>query len=173
MEPMLWFDRGGLDQAAYASLCAQVGQRRPRVLAVADTAEGKVIALPDRLVIRRGDEWSDITWEQIVRGGWDAASMSFTWTLTDGSSGGAAVTEARNLPEVFRERVNSSIAVNHRMEDKACRGVMIVARRNPAARASRLTWQVIGAPGVDVTDPAIEPLIDAQLERLRAEYDIS
>lgn len=169
---MLWFDRGGLDAGEYSALSEFLGVRRPRVLAWAPTADGIVVGLPDALVVRADKGWTKIAWTQIVRGGWDSTSSAFTWTLSDGQRGGVAVDEPGRLPELFRERVTASIIVNQPLEDRALRGVTVVARRNPAAPQDEWDWQIIPPAAGPLTRGA-QALAEQELARIRADYEIS
>ncbi|MFT3970098.1 MAG: hypothetical protein QM695_07425 [Micropruina sp.] len=163
------FDRAGLPAADFRSLAAATG-RRIRVLAWAHGVDGPVVGLADRLAMRDADGWSFVPWHEITSGGWDSADGRLRWRLTDGADGAVLLRDPGSLPDLFRERVDASIVVQERFDLSRGRVAMIVARRPLDDGHSPLLWTVTRHGGG--FDTAQIDQADAELARLRAEYDI-
>lgn len=164
------FDRAGLPAADFRSLTEAVG-RRVRVLAWARGADGPVVGLADRLAVRGPDAWRFIGWHEVGSGGWDAATGHLRWRLTDGVRDDLVLENPGSLPDLFRERVEASIVVQERFELSRGRAAMIVARRPLDDTRAPLQWTVTRHGGS--FDIAQADQADAELARLRAEYDIA
>ncbi|MFT4296516.1 MAG: hypothetical protein QM582_13995 [Micropruina sp.] len=164
------FDRAGLPDADFRSLTAAVG-RRTRVLAWARSADGAVVGLADRLAVRTSESWRFIGWHEIGSGGWDAATGTLRWQLSDGTADAVVLDDPGSLPDLFRERVDASIVVQERFELTRGRAAMIVARRRLDGSRTPLQWTLTRHGGS--FDTAQADQADAELARLRAEYDIA
>ncbi|WP_298132685.1 hypothetical protein [Micropruina sp.] len=164
------FDRAGLPSADFRSLIAAVG-RRVRVLAWAQGGDGPVVGLAGQLAIQQPDGWRFVPWHEIASGGWDSDSGRLRWRLTDGSDGEVLLRDPGSLPDLFRERVDASIVVQERFELNRGRAAMIVARRPLDDEHAALLWTVTRHGGS--FDTAQIDQADAELARLRAEYDIA
>lgn len=164
------FDRAGLPTADFGSLRAAVG-RRFRVLAWAHGAAGPVVGLADRLAVRESEGWRFVPWHEITSGGWDSDGGRLRWRLTDGSDDAVLLGDPGSLPDLFRERVGASIVVQERFELNRGRAAMIVARRPLDDERAPLFWTVTRHGGS--FDTAQIDQADAELARLRAEYDIA
>ena len=164
------FDRAGLPAADFRSLTEAVG-RRVRVLAWARGADGPVVGLADRLAVRGPDAWRFIGWHEVASGGWDAETGRLRWRLIDGVRDDLVLAGPGSLPELFRERVEASIVVQERLELARGRAAMIVARRRLDDGRAPLQWTVTRHGGS--FDSAQAGQADAELARLRAEYDIA
>lgn len=163
------FDRAGLPRSEFRSLTAAVGHH-VRVLAWANSGSGPVVGLADRLAIRTEDGWHFVGWHEVASGGWDAETSRLRWRLDDGTLEDVLLDEPGSLPDLFRERVDASIVVQERFELNRGRSVMIVARR-PLDGDAHLLWTVTRHGGS--FDTAQADQADAELARLRAEYDIA
>lgn len=164
------FDRGGLPPDDFRSLTEAAG-RRVRVLAWARGADGPVVGLADRLAVRGPEAWRFIGWHEIASGGWDAETGHLRWRLNDGVRDSLVLDDPGALPELFRERVEASIVVQERFELSRGRAAMIVARRRLDRGNGPLEWTVTRHGGT--FDTAQVDQADAELARLRAEYDIA
>ncbi|MFT4217635.1 MAG: hypothetical protein QM619_10710 [Micropruina sp.] len=163
------FDRAGLPRADFDSLTTAVG-RRVRVLAWARAADGPVVGMADRLARRSPDGWRQMPWHEIDAGGWDAETGRLRWRLTDGTGDDVRLDDPGSLPDLFRERVDASIAVRERFELGRGRASLIVARRRFDDERAPLLWTVTRLGGS--FDAAQLDQADAELARLRDEYDI-
>jgi hypothetical protein len=167
---MGWFDRGGLDADNYTSLTATLGTK-PRVLAWARTPHGVAVGLAGRLIWTTEAGWSSVRWDQIEHGRWDRAGSTLHWILPEGSKDDLVLYEPGRLPELFAERVAASIAVVRQVDFGSRRRAIISARRNLEADG-RLEWRAIRSPGWPEGDAEAAALLEAELLRLRSEYDI-
>lgn len=163
------FDRAGLPTADFRNLEAAAG-RRIRVLAWAHGVDGPVVGLADRLAIRTAGGWSFVPWHEIASGGWDSEEARLRWRLTDGTEGAVLLRDPGSLPDLFRERVGASIVVQERFDLTRGRAAMIVARRTLDDAHGPLLWTVTRHGGS--FDTAQLDQADAELARLRSEYDI-
>ncbi len=168
--PMGLFDRAGLPTADFRGLTVAVGHR-VRVLAWAYGADGPVVGLAGQLAIREADNWRFVPWHEIASGGWDSDSGRLRWRLTDGGDGEVLLRDPGSLPDLFRERVGASIVVQERFELSRGRAAMIVARRPLDDERAPLLWTVTRHGGS--FDTAQLDQAEAELARLRAEYDIA
>lgn len=164
------FDRGGLSAAERADLADAVGGV-PRVLAVGRTDGDRPVAgLPDRLAIRNPDGWRCVAWQAIDRGGWDPATAELRWTC-GGVEGSVHLTEIGRLPDLFRERVAASIVLQQTVELGGRKRATITARRDPGVASGPIEWRVALPPGELGADQ--RRVLDAEVARLRTEYDIA
>lgn len=74
--------------------------------------------------------WRHVGWHEIEHGGWNAESRSLSWTLYGGRRGRVELADPGRLPELFRERVAASIAVERFVPIRGERGVTVTARRD-------------------------------------------
>ncbi len=200
-----WSGRGrDVDPAVHAawkaSLTAQ-GVRPGRLLTWAAAADGRCcLATAGMLSIGSADgpaeDWRHLGWHRIERGGFDADTLTLRWTLYgDGPYGSApddlesaigrgevVLTDPRQLPAVFRDRVAASIAVEQFFElDSGApgsgrhrspgRGVVVSGRRDLGRRDARLEWHASLSRGTRWQQPGVRELGDRAISRLRAEYD--
>lgn len=170
---MLWFDRAGLDGSLYDSLAAEYGPRRPRVLSWARTSEGVVVALPERLAIHQDDAWRSIRWLDILKGTWDRESGELAWSERDEDEGGVlSLTEPRDIPEVFRDRIQASIVTAKRVDLPTGGSVLISARREPSQKQGPLLWELAPTPDADVENEQNATVIADTYAWMKGEYDI-
>ena len=175
-----WWSRSrGLPDAVYeswkSSLTTQPG-RPARILAWATTQAGFCIASPATFSYGNDDAWQHIGWHEIERGGWNAELRKLSWVpyAAPGQAparGSLALTDSGRMPEVFRERISATIAVERFVPLSGERGVTITARRDLGGGAVSwhgtltrgLSWQAAGVPAA----------VDQAMEEVRAEYDLS
>lgn len=150
-----------------------------RVLAAAPTAQDDdsawavatdqalLLVSAEGLAQRRG-------WEEVDHATWDDESRELLVDWVDGSEPTRVVLAegaGSYLPEVLRERVQSSVVLTRRVVVRGRRGVRIVVRRIP--RDGALTTQVLPDPGVTLDDPAVVPLIESAHREVRAQAGLS
>ena len=142
--------------------------RKPRVLAWAASADGVVVGLTDRLAVRAGDEWRQVFWHEIQRGGWDEEAHALRWRPTDDPKREMWVTLAQpgRLPELFRERVEQTIVLQRTVHLAPSKTAVVAARRSRAEGASGLVWTVTPSRGVDLDDPALAARAQAELDSI-------
>lgn len=150
-------------------LIALIGRRR--VLAKGRNAEGPVFGFADQLAYQRGDAWQAIGWHEIERGGWDAKSQQLTWTGLDGEETTLALDAPGRLPQLFRERVEATIVYNQSFTFEDGLTSVISARRSLSDPRAPLSWQVRPSTGTSAAQVADSAVVQAELARLRAEYD--
>jgi hypothetical protein len=106
-------------------------------------------------------------WDEVASAVWsDTASMlQVSWV-----DGGRALTVELVpgeglLPEVVRERVESSVVLSRRFVVQGRRGVRVAVRR--AHHGAELSTQVIPDRGIDLQEPAVAARVRAELADLR------
>jgi hypothetical protein len=150
-------------------LVALLGASRP--LASGVSREGAVFAFAATLAYDLDGQWHPVPWQHVERGGWNSETQQLSWTTVDGEAVQLELTEPGRLPQVFKERVNASIACSVTVPLSSTRTAVISARRDPAAPASALVWRVAPGKGTTADDVADDPQVALELARLRAEYD--
>ncbi|MBK8459196.1 MAG: hypothetical protein IPL43_02395 [Micropruina sp.] len=145
---------------------------KPRVLAWARTPDGVAVGLSGRLTWTTPDGWGFVRWDEIEHGRWDRVSSTLHWTLPEGAKGELVLSEPGRLPELFAERVAASIVVVRQVDFGSRRRAIISARRNLEADGL-LEWRAVRTPGWPEDDPEADALLQAELARIRAEYDIA
>ncbi len=149
------FGTRGLPPDVFASWRASLGVRGgapARILAWARSADGFVVGSPAVLSVggpgpddeagpERGaeEEWRHLGWHEIEHGGWNTEARSLSWTLYGGRRGRVELAEPGRLPELFRERVAASIAVERFVPIRGERGVTVTARRDLGGDGT-LSW---------------------------------
>lgn len=176
-----WWSRSrGLPRAAYDSWRASLGaqsDRPDRILAWAATSKGLCIASLAFFSYGSEDAWQHIGWHEIERGGWNAELHRLSWVLY-GAPGEVAVrgslelTEPGLMPEVFRERVVATIAVEKFVPLAGERGVTITARRD-LGRSGAVAWHGTLTRGLSWQTDGVPAAVDQAIEQVRAEYDLS
>lgn len=144
--------------------------RRPRVLAWARAAMGVVVAVWDRLCVPDADGWRDVPWHDILGGGWDREAGELRWSrLSSGERDAVALVDARDLPEVFRERVEATFLVRQAVHPQPGRTVMITARRALGDSGGSIVWTAHPIGGVRLEGETLA-FVEERLAELRAEY---
>src|SRR5262249_52355752 len=93
-----------------------------------------------------------LPWERVEHAAWKDG-----WLHVRESGGGAEhhvrLTEPGSVPETVRERVTSTVVVDHTASLPHGGRVRITGRR--AAGSGELHWAFVFAPGLDPTDPVL------------------
>lgn len=131
------------------------------------------MGLSDRLVYRREDRWAQQAWHEVERGGWDQLAGALRWVDHQGREESLLLAEPRRLPELFNERVTASIVLQKAVELGRGRTAIVSLRRDLGAPDSPLVWRVRLGARVRQDDPEVESALNAELERLRSEYDFA
>jgi hypothetical protein len=175
-----WWSRcRGLPRAIYeswrSSLAAQP-DRPARILAWARSSTGYCIASPTALSY--GDEagWTHIGWHEIERGGWNAELRKLSWVLhaapgKPSPRGSLELLEPGRLPELFRERISATIAIERFVPLLGERGVTISARRDLGASGT-VAWHSTLTRGLSWETDGVRAAVDQAMEQLRTEYDV-
>ena len=126
--------------------------------------DSTAVSTEARLLVARpaGLRWA-VGWSEVDAATWEPEARSLVVRLVDGGSATLVLASGRDtlLPEVVRERVQSSVVLSQRVEALGRRGARVVVRR---AREG-LVVQVVPDPGVDLADPDVA----AEVERTRRE----
>lgn len=137
--------------------------RGEHALAVATLDDGSTaVSTEARLLVTRpaGLRWA-VAWSDVDAATWEPESRSLVVRLVDGGTATLVLAADRPtlLPEVVRERVQSSVVLSQRVEALGRRGARVVVRR----ATEGLVVQVVPDPGVDLADPDVA----AEVERTR------
>jgi hypothetical protein len=184
------FGTRGLPPEVHASWRRSLSDRQgvpARILAWARSQDGFAVGSPSVLSVGGGDgtsgavpgaspdggvqprDWRHIGWHEIEHGGWNAESRSLSWTLYGGRRGRVELAEPARLPELFRERVAASIAVERFVPLRGERGVTVTARRDLGA-AGTLSWHSTLTRGLTGNEPGVADEIAAAEADLQSEY---
>jgi hypothetical protein len=175
-----WWSRSrGLPRAIYdswrSSLATQPG-RPARILAWATTSTGFCIASPATLSY--GDEkgWKHVGWHEIERGAWNAELRKLTWALhpTPGNQSprdSLELVEPGRVPELFRERILATIAIEKFVPLVGERGVTVSARRDLGGIGT-VAWHSTLTRGLSWQTAGVSAAVDQAMEQVRTEYDI-
>lgn len=162
--------RGVLPADQSSSLREYLG-RRVRPLAVGKGSQGFAVGLKDRLCFSSGGGWADVPWHTIDHGGWDADASELYWVDLDGEERRVPLDSPGRIPELFRERVEATIVIQHQVNVGSGRVLVISARRDLANPDGPATWALSGKPWV-LADPDAVARANIELRRFRAEYEI-
>ena len=137
-----------------------------RVLAAAPLADGAAaVATSARLLVATpaSSLRLDVGWHEVDHGAWEPKAAALDVRLVTGRRVRLDVAPETQtlLPEVVRERVQSSVVLAEKLEVQGRRGVRVVVRRSPHG----LLTQVLPDVGVDVSDPVVA----REVARLRDE----
>lgn len=108
---------------------------------------------------------------EIERGGWNAETASLSWALYSGRRGSVGLDPPGRLPELFRERIAATIAVERFVPVAGDRGVIVTARRDLGADGT-LSWHTTLTRGLTWRTDGVRATADAAEARLRSEYDL-
>lgn len=165
---MSLFDRFPSD--VLAALRTELGAR-PRILTWGRTSDGYAVGLPDRLSISEAAGWRHVAWHQIDHGEWDEDTSTMRWSGPAGD-GSVRLTDPGRLPDLLRDRVAASIAVERRVSIPGTRnGAIVMARRDLGDPSAVLEWRVVPGRGTRLSLPAVAAAADAALAETRAEYE--
>ena len=169
----------GLPRAAYDSWVASMRQepcRPARILAwcrAVEESEAHEYCIGSPAVLSWGSAqgWRHVGWHQIEHGGWNSELHQLSWAGLDGRRGAVLLHDPGRLPELFRERVEASIAVERFVSLSGERGVVISARRDLGAGGAT-TWHTRLTRGLTWRTEGVQEAVDAALAETRAEYDM-
>lgn len=142
--------------------------RRVDVLTQGTGPDASLLATKEFLALQELGEWRIFGWEQIANGAWRDEDSRFVWTTTSGEDFNVQLDDAGRLPELFRERVQSSMVatISH---DLPKGRVQIIGRRSLDGNDD-LTWYAVAGGGADLGDEAVAALVVSETDRLKAEY---
>ena len=162
---------------SWRSSLAAHPHRAARILAWARTSTGYCIASP-AILSYRDDEtgWKHIGWHEIERGSWNAELHKLSWVLNAAPGqpsprSSLELVEPGRLPELFRERISASIAIERFVPLVGERGVTITARRDLGAGGS-VAWHSTLTRGLSWETDGVRAAVDQAMEELRTEYDV-
>ncbi len=174
-----WWSRSrGLPAATHASWVASTTDlqgRSARILAWARMPDGYCIGSLALLSYGGEHGWQHLGWHQIQRGGWNAERGELSWTEVAEPDEIARrqtipLSEPGRLPELFRERVAATIAVERFVPIAGERGVIVTARRD-LGRDGSISWHSSLTRGLTwQTEGVLDTAVRAVEER-RTEYD--
>jgi hypothetical protein len=175
-----WWSRArGLPKDVHAgwltSLIAQPG-RPARILAWGTSAEGWCIGSPAALSYQIDREWLHVGWHEIERGDWEAEQRRLSWsqyTGADESTRAVSVDliQPGRLPELFRERISASIAIQKFVAISGERGVLVTARR-ALGPSGQISWHGTATKGLGRRADGVQAGIDQAIAAVRSEYDL-
>ena len=146
-----------------------------RILAWARSSDGIVVGSLAVLSVGASgpgaepEEWRHVGWHEIEHGGWNAESRSLSWTLYGGRRGRVELAEPGRLPELFRERVAASIAVERFVPIRGERGVTVTARRDLAGDGA-LSWHSTLTRGLSWSGEGVAEEAARASAELESEY---
>ncbi len=114
--------------------------------------------------------WTHVGWHRIERGAWNGEAHRLTWTLYDGRRGSAGLAAPGRVPELFRERIAASIAVEEVVAVGQGRSIVVSGRRDLSESNPALEWRRTLSRGLSWNQPGVRELADQVLARLQAEY---
>lgn len=146
-----------------------------RVLAWMPVGTSSLVATPTALLLPEGSaDDVRVPWDCVVRAVWEPDLLEVT---AQPRAGGRPVVhrvrlgdDLGRLPEVVRERVTSSIVIQHHVELEGERGARLLARRVPGA--TDLRWSVVFDAGLDPADPDLRRRADEALAALRTSLGV-
>jgi hypothetical protein len=170
-----WWSRArGLPPAAYSAWRASLAQspgRPVRILAWAEGPAGFVVGSPASLSWGGEGAWTHVGWHEIERGGWNAETATLSWMLHGGRRGSVALVKPGRLPELFRERIAATIALERFVPLAGDRGVIVTARRDLAAGGA-ISWHSTLTRGLTWRSEGVQAAADRAMAELRSEYDL-
>jgi hypothetical protein len=175
-----WWSRSrGLPRGIYdswrSSLATQPGQTA-RILAWATTSTGFCIASPATLSYGDEEGWKHVGWHEIERGAWNSELRKLTWALhaapgKPSPRGSLELVEPGRFPELFRERILATIAIEKFIPLMGERGVTISARRDLGGSGA-IAWHSTLTRGLSWQTAGVRTAVDQAMEQVRTEYDV-
>jgi len=144
---------------------------RVRILAWAPGPAAFAILSVGGLAIGTAAEFRHLGWHEIERGGWDVERTRLIWKLYDAPPEHLELTEPGRVPEVFRERVAASIAVERFVPLTGERGVVVTARRELTGNGPP-EWHATLTRGLRWDTPGVPEAVETVLAEVRREYDL-
>ena len=169
-----WWSRArGLPPGVYAAWVRSLpgGRARRRILAWAPGPTGYAIASVGGLAVGSAAEFRQLGWHEIERGGWDVEQGRLTWKLCDAEREHVELAEPGRVPEVFRERVAASIAMEKFVPLTGERGVLVTARRDLTQNLPP-QWHATLTRGLRWDTPGVAEAVETVLADVRHEYDL-
>lgn len=169
-----WWSRSrGLPPEVYAAWVRSLpaDRARTRILAWAPGPTGYAIVSVGGLAVGSAPGFRQQAWHQIERGGWDVGRGRLTWKPYDAEAEHLELTEPGRVPEVFRERVAASIAMEKFVPLTGERGVVLTARRDLTGN-SPPQWHATLTRGLRWDAPGVPEAVDTVLAEVRREYDL-
>ena len=168
-----WSKSRGLPASVFESwrdsLSTQL-ERQPRILAWARAVHGFCIGSPSLLSYGGESGWQHVGWHQIEHGGWNAETQRLSWISYDGGREFVELTAPGRLPELFRERVSTSIVAERFVSITGERGVTVSGRRDLADATSSIIWHRTLSRGISWQAEGVQEAADAALAELRTEF---
>ena len=129
---------------------------------------------PCRTETRKG--WKHVGWHEIERGSWNAELGKLSWVLhaapgKPSPRGSLELVEPGRLPELFRERISATIAIEKFVPLLGERGVTISARRDLGGGGA-VAWHSTLTRGLSWETDGVRAAVDQAMEQLRTEYDV-
>lgn len=123
------------------------------------------------LLVGAPGEWDRCSWHRIARGGWNGPEQLLKWTTYDGDRHEIRLTRPGQLPELFNERVQSTIVVEQRIRIPGHNdeGIVIAGRRAPSS--DQVDWHVSLLQGTTWQTPGARETAEVMVERLRMEFE--
>jgi hypothetical protein len=115
--------------------------------------------------------WTHLGWHEIERGGWNAETTTLSWILYGGRRGSVTLEKPGRLPELFRERIAATIALERFVPVAGDRGVIVTARRDLAAGGA-ISWHSTLTRGLTWHSEGVQAAADRAMAELRSEYDL-
>jgi hypothetical protein len=117
-----------------------------------------------------------VGWHEIERGSWNAELGKLSWALhaapgQSSASGSLELVEPGRLPELFRERISATIAIERFVPLVGERGVTITARRDLGSTGT-VFWHGTLTRGLSWETDGVRAAVDQAIEELRTEYDV-
>jgi hypothetical protein len=175
-----WWSRGrGLPSAVYdswqVSLPAQP-RGLGRILAWAASRTGFCIAALATFSYGNENGWEHVGWHEIEHGSWNAELRRLSWVCYAApgeapARGSVELTEPGRMPELFRERILATIAVEKFVPLSGERGVTVTARRD-LGRGGAVSWHGTLTRGLSWETDGVRAAVDQAMEELRTEYDV-
>lgn len=148
--------------------------RGHRLLGWLPSGGSSLLATDTELVLPEGSTPESIPWDLVVRVTWSADAVEVTAQERAGARPVVhrvpVVGPPGAMAEAVRERVNSSIVVQHHVALVGESGARLVARRTPGS--DQLRWSVVFDAGLDSSDPGLRDQADAALADLRASLGV-
>jgi len=166
---MAWLRRERLDDAVLATLGLTPGER---VLGFGFDPDGRAVVASSLglLLQRTPPAYSRIPWDDVERASFadDVLTLRVGGSESDGRTTlRVPLREPGRLPEVVRDRVTASVAMDQHVPLRGKAGVRVVARRRPTD--TELVWSYVVDDGLMLT-AAERSAAEAAVEAVRAEY---
>lgn len=115
--------------------------------------------------------WKHRPWHTIEKGGWNVESQQLSWRIYDGTRDSLQLRKPGKVPQVFRERVASSIAYQRFVALRGDDGVVVSARRDLGRPSAPLGWHLSLGQGLNWETDGVRHAAERALAQVRREYD--